>query len=163
MVSGDEVVRSSSFSACCDGGRGCHNAVLRGDHRCDVVWWSRWSKLGGAARDMVDVVWWSRWSELGDSTWSVVSVSSDGLLTARVARLMARRGSLDGSARLGRLVHGSMRLAQRLVARSAARRSLPTAQTTPCIWTPTYCIIYVALYGRRRVSSTGHGTLLVHA
>ena len=26
-----------TFSACCDGGRGCHSAVLRGDHHCDVV------------------------------------------------------------------------------------------------------------------------------
>ena len=40
LVGGDEVVRSSSFSACCDGGRSCHSAVLRGDHHCDVVWWS---------------------------------------------------------------------------------------------------------------------------
>ena len=40
LVGGDEVVRSSSFSACCDGGRDCHSAVLHGDHHCDVVWWS---------------------------------------------------------------------------------------------------------------------------
>ena len=46
LVGGDEVVRSSSFSACCDGGRSCHSAVLRGDHHCDVVWWSRWSGRG---------------------------------------------------------------------------------------------------------------------
>ena len=56
LVGGDEVVRSSSFSACCDGGRGCRSAVLHGDHHCDVVLWSRWSELGRAARDVVDVV-----------------------------------------------------------------------------------------------------------
>ena len=54
LVDGDKVVRSSYFSACCDGGHGCHGAVLHGDHHCDVVWWSRWSELGGAAWDMVD-------------------------------------------------------------------------------------------------------------
>ena len=56
LVGGDEVVRSSSFSACSHGGRGCRSAVLRGDHylrRGLVVWWS---ELGGAARDVVDVV-----------------------------------------------------------------------------------------------------------
>ena len=63
LVGGDEVVRSSSFPACRhDGGRGCRSAILRGDHHCDVVWWSMWSELGGAAQDVVDVVWWS---ELG--------------------------------------------------------------------------------------------------
>ena len=57
LVSGDEVVRSSSFPACRhDGGRDCHCAVLCGDHYCDVVWWSRWSELSRAARDVVDVV-----------------------------------------------------------------------------------------------------------
>ena len=55
LVGGDEVVRSSSFSACSHGGRGCRSAVLRGDHHCDVVWWSMWPELGGAARDVVDV------------------------------------------------------------------------------------------------------------
>ena len=97
LVGGDEVVRSSSFLACCDGGRGCHSAVLRGDHHCDVVWWSRWSELGGAARDVVDVVWWSElgraardvvwWSELGgaardvvDVVWRQLDVGSDGSL-----------------------------------------------------------------------------------
>ena len=79
LVDGDEVVRSSSFLTCRNGGRGCHSAVLCGDHHCDVVWWSRWSELGGAARD---VVWWSSWSELGG------------------ARSAARRGLLDGSLRL---------------------------------------------------------------
>ena len=68
LIGGDEVVRSSSFSACCDGGRGCHSAVLRGDHHCDVVWWS---ELGGAARDVVDVVWWS---EVGGAAQDVVDV-----------------------------------------------------------------------------------------
>ena len=53
LVGGDEVVRSSSFSACCDGGRGCHSAVLRGDHHCDVVWWSRWSELGRLAQSVM--------------------------------------------------------------------------------------------------------------
>ena len=66
LVGGDEVVRSSSFSACCDVGRSCHSAILRGDHHCDVVWWS---ELGGAARDMV---WWSGgWSSAEPlGTWS---------------------------------------------------------------------------------------------
>ena len=72
LVDGDKVVRSSYFSACCDGGRGCHSAVLRGDHHCDVVWWSRWSELGGAARYVVDVVWWLRWSELDGAARDVV-------------------------------------------------------------------------------------------
>ena len=73
LVDGDEVVQSSSFPACRhDDGRGCRSAVLRGDHHCDVVWWSElggaardvvwWLELGGAARDMVDVVWWLTWS-----------------------------------------------------------------------------------------------------
>ena len=88
LVGGDEVVRSSSFSACRhDGGRGFHSAVLRGDHYCDVVWWS---EVGGAARDVVDMVrarqscsghgrrgrssaellgTWSTWSELGGAVW----------------------------------------------------------------------------------------------
>ena len=74
LVGGDEVVRSSSFSACCDVGRGCHSAALRGDHHCDVVWWSRWSELSKAARDVVNVVWWSRWSELGGAARDVVDV-----------------------------------------------------------------------------------------
>ena len=57
LVDGDEVVRSSSFPTCRhDDGRGCRSAVLRGDHHCDVVWWSTWSELGGAAQDVVDVV-----------------------------------------------------------------------------------------------------------
>ena len=73
LVDGDKVVRSSYFSACCDGGRGCHSAVLRGDHHCDVVWWS---KLGGAARDVVDVVRGrcGRSSAEPLETWSVVDV-----------------------------------------------------------------------------------------
>ena len=85
LVGGDEVVRSSSFSTYCDGGRGCHSTVLHGDHHCDVVWWS---ELGGAARD---VVWWS---ELGGATrdvvwWSVVGSSwLAGWLDA--VRLVAR-------------------------------------------------------------------------
>ena len=93
LVGGDEVVRSSSFSACCDGGRGCHSAVLRGDHHCDVVWWSRWSELGGAARD---VVWWL---ELGGAARDVVDV------------VCGRRGSLDGSVSS---LEGSSRLARQL-------------------------------------------------
>ena len=56
LVDGDKVIRSSCFSACCDGGRSCHSAVLHGNHHCDVVWWLRWSELGGAARDVVGVV-----------------------------------------------------------------------------------------------------------
>ena len=57
LVGCDEVVRSSSFPTCRhDDGRGCRSAVLCGDHYCDVVWWSMWSELGGAARDVVDVV-----------------------------------------------------------------------------------------------------------
>ena len=38
LVDGDKVVRSSYFSACCDGGHGCHSAVLRGDHHCGSTW-----------------------------------------------------------------------------------------------------------------------------
>ena len=89
LVGGDEVVRSSSFSACHhNGSRGCHSVVLCGDHHCDMVWWSRWSELGGAARDVVDVVWWSElgraaqdvvdvvwWSELGGAARDVVDVA----------------------------------------------------------------------------------------
>ena len=57
LVSGDEVVQSSSFPTCRhDGGRGCRSAILRDDHHCDVVWWSTWSELGGATRDVVGVV-----------------------------------------------------------------------------------------------------------
>jgi len=81
LVGGDEVVRSSSFPTCRhDDGHGCRSAVLRGDHHCDVVWWSTWLELGGAARDVVDVVW-SMWSKLGgaardvvDVVWSISSV-----------------------------------------------------------------------------------------
>ena len=104
LVDSDKVVRSSSFPTCRhDGGRGCRSAVLHGDHHCDVVWWSMWSELGGATRDVVDVVavdvvgarrsclrcgrrgrgrrGWSSVELLGTwSTWSVVNVSSDGLL-----------------------------------------------------------------------------------
>ena len=69
LVGGDEVVRSSSFSACCDSGRGCHSAVLRGDHHCDVVWWS-----GGRS-------------------------SAEPLGTWSGGRSSARHGSLDGSTR----------------------------------------------------------------
>ena len=70
LVNGDEVVQSSSFSACRhDCGRDCRSAVLRGDHYCDVVWWSMWSELSGAARDVVDVVAvdvvGARWSRPG--------------------------------------------------------------------------------------------------
>ena len=69
LVDGDEVVRSSSFPTCRhDGGHGCRSAVLRGDHYCDVVWWS---EVGGAA---LDVVWWSMWSELGRAARDVVDV-----------------------------------------------------------------------------------------
>ena len=82
LVDGDKVVRSLYFSACCDGGRGCHSVVLRGDHHCDMVWWSRWSELGGAALDVVDVV-----------AIDVVGARR----SCSAARLMARRGSLSGS------------------------------------------------------------------
>ena len=111
LVDGDKVVRSLYFSACCDGGRGCHSAVLRGDHHCDVVGWSRWSELGGVAQDMV---WWSggrssaellrtwsMWSELDGAAGDVVDVVAVDVVGARrsysAARLMARRGSLSGS------------------------------------------------------------------
>jgi len=83
LVGGDEVVRSSSFPTCRhDGGRGCRSAVLRGDHHCDVVWWSMWSELGGAARDVVDVVRGRRGRSSAEllgtwSTWSVVDVVGD--------------------------------------------------------------------------------------
>ena len=87
LVGGDEVVRSSSFLACCDGGRGYHSAVLHGDHHCDMVWWSRWLELGGAARDVVDVVWWS---ELGGAARDVVDV------VRSAARSVAQRGLRDG-------------------------------------------------------------------
>ena len=44
LIGDDEVVRSSSFSTCRhDCGRDCRSAILRGDHHCDVVWWSTWS------------------------------------------------------------------------------------------------------------------------
>ena len=57
LIGGDEVVQSSSFLTYHhDCSRDCRSAVLRGDHHCDVVLWSRWSELGGAARDVVDVV-----------------------------------------------------------------------------------------------------------
>ena len=56
LVGGDEVIRSSSFPTCHhDDGHGCCSAVLRGDHHCDVVWWSTWSELSGATRDVVDM------------------------------------------------------------------------------------------------------------
>ena len=85
LVGGDEVVRSSSFSACRhDGSHGCHSTVLCGDHHCDVVWWS---ELGGAARDMVDVVWWS---EIGGAARDVVDV------VRSAARSVAQRGLRDG-------------------------------------------------------------------
>ena len=96
LVDGDKVIRSSYFSACCDGGRGCHSAILRGDHHCDMVWWSRWSELGGAAQDVVDVVWWL---ELGGAARDVVDV------------VYGRRGLLDGSVSS---LEGSLRLARQL-------------------------------------------------
>ena len=69
LIGGDEVVRSSSFLTCRhDCGRDYRSTILRGDHHCDVVWWSRWSELGGTARD---VVWWS---ELGGAARDVVDV-----------------------------------------------------------------------------------------
>ena len=102
LIGGDEVVRSSSFSAYRDGGRGCHSAVLHGDHHYDVVWWSRWSELGGAARDMVDVVWWSElgraardvvdvvwWSELGGAARDVVDVVRGRRGSTRLAQRLA--------------------------------------------------------------------------
>ena len=108
LVSGDEVVRSSSFLTCRhDGGRGCRSAVLHGDHHCDVVWWSTWSELGGATRDVVGVVYgrrgrssmellgtWSTsmWSELGGAAQDVVDMVA-------VDVVGARRGSLNGSLR----------------------------------------------------------------
>jgi len=42
-----------------------------------VVWWSKWSELGGAARDVVDMVWWSTWSELGGAALDVVEAESE--------------------------------------------------------------------------------------
>jgi len=68
LVDGDKVIRSSYFSAYCDGGHGCHSPVLHGDHHCDVVWWSEPS---GAARDVVDVVWWL---ELGGAAQDMVNM-----------------------------------------------------------------------------------------
>jgi len=57
LVGRDEVVRSSSFSACRhDCGHDCRSAVLHGDHHYDVVWWPMWLELGGAARDVVNMV-----------------------------------------------------------------------------------------------------------
>ena len=89
LVGGDEVVRSSSFLTCRhDGGRGCCSAVLRGDHHCDVVWWSRWSELGGAARDVVDVVHGRCGRSSAEplemwSTWSVVKARRSCLRCGR--------------------------------------------------------------------------------
>ena len=113
LVYSDKVVRSSSFSTYRhDCGRDCRSAVLRGNHHCDVVLWSMWSELGGAAQDVVDVVWWS---ELGGAAWDVVDVV---WWTARSAHLKACRdlpdssdGLLDGSAWSARrgLLDGSMR------------------------------------------------------
>ena len=129
LVDGDKVVRSSYFSACCDGGRGCHSAVLRGDHHCDVVWWSRWSELGRAARDVVDVVWWSElegaardvvwWSKLGGAAQDMVDMVRGRLdmahSVARRGSLLHRCGPLDGLNSLMWLACGSAWLAQRLV------------------------------------------------
>ena len=113
LVDGDKVVRSSCFSAYCDSGRGCHSVVLRGDHHCDVVWWSRWSELSGAARDVVDVVGARRSRprrgrrELGGAARDVVDVVRGRLDmacswfdVAHLAACLARRGSLSGSTRL---------------------------------------------------------------
>jgi len=61
-----------------------------------MVWWSRWSELGGAAQDVVDVVWWL---ELGGAARDVVDV------------VCGRRGSLDGSVSS---LEGSSRLARQL-------------------------------------------------
>ena len=62
-----------------------NSAVLRGDHHCDIVLWSRWSELGGAARDVVDVVGARRscsgrgrrdlWSELDGAARDMVDVA----------------------------------------------------------------------------------------
>jgi hypothetical protein len=103
LVDGDKVVLSSYFSACSDGGRSCHSAVLRGDHHYDVLWWSRWSELGGAARDVVDVVRWSRWSDLGGAARDVVDVVrwsrwpelNMARLWLGMARLLPNYGSTD--------------------------------------------------------------------
>ena len=71
-----------------------------------MIWWSTWSELGGAARDVVDVVWWSRWSELGGAARDVVWWSELGgaardvvdVVWARRSRLRrGRRGSLSSS------------------------------------------------------------------
>jgi len=59
-----------------------------------VVWWSRWSELGGATRDMVDVVWWS---ELGGAARDVVDV-----VYCRCGSLDGSVSSLEGSSRLAR-------------------------------------------------------------
>ena len=122
LVDGDKVVRSSYFLACSDGGRSCHSAVLHGDHHCNVVWWSRWSELGGAARDVVDVVWWSMWSELGRATRDMVRGRLDmAHSVARRGSLLHRRGPLDGLNSLMWLACGSAWLAQRLAPRLAQR------------------------------------------
>ena len=91
LVDGDKVVRSSCFLACCDSGRGCHSAVLCGNHHCDVVWWL---ELGGAAQDVVDVVRGrcGRSSAEPLETWSTWSVVD--MVGAQRSRL--GRGSLDG-------------------------------------------------------------------
>ena len=95
LVDGDEVVRSSSFLTYShDGGHGCRSAVLRGDHHCDVVWWSMWSEL---ARDVVDVVRGRSSAELLGtwSTWSVVDVV--GAQRSRSGRGRRGRSSVSSS------------------------------------------------------------------
>ena len=113
LVGGDEVVRSSSFSTCRhDCGRDRRSAVLRDDHHCDVVWWSMWSELGGAAQDVVDVVWWSAellgtwstwsrstWSELGGAAWDVVDVVAVDVVGAQ--RSCSGHGRISASLKPG--------------------------------------------------------------
>ena len=108
LIGGDEVVRSSRFSTCRhDCGRDCHSAVLRGDHHCDMVWWSRWSELGRVARDVVDVVrgrcgrssaepleTWSTWSVVGGHVRSSIAWGGKSPQACPAEVRRSRRSSL---------------------------------------------------------------------
>ena len=60
---------------------------LRGDHHCDVVWWSMWSELGRATRD---VVWWSELDGAARDVVDVVDVAARSVRWSELSNMQSR-------------------------------------------------------------------------
>ena len=85
LVGGDKIVWPSSFLTYCHdgGGRGYRSAILHSDYYCDMVGASRPRSSLGSSEDRLRAHSW------------MVCMHNVQLGRINMARLMARRGSLD--------------------------------------------------------------------